>query len=95
MGSGNRLLLRSVIGLIAGYLAYLPALAIEQVLSFGKLDGERFFYGLYLPFQLPFIFFPDFRDSYTSGEIFLQLIGIALMILGVWFALRTRKQGQL
>jgi hypothetical protein len=87
------MLLRAAIGLIAGYIAYLPALGIQQFLTFGRFDGELFFYGLCLPFQFPFVFFLDFRGSYTDGEILLQIVGISFMILGVWLAVHARKQG--
>ncbi len=89
----GRVLLRVLTGLVIGYVAYLPAFAIQQYMSYGRIDRERYFYGLYLPFQFPFVLFPDFRDSYTTGEILIQIVGILFMTLGIWLALRARKHG--
>jgi hypothetical protein len=82
------------LGLLVGYIAYIPALGIVLFLKYGKVDGEIFFYGLYLPIQVPLLLLGDFRETLQGEGQLLQVLGILMMAPSVFVALRMRKTGR-
>jgi hypothetical protein len=88
--SWRQRVVRVLIGLLAGYIAYVPALAIVDFLTNGRIDPAIFFYGLYLPFQFPLLLLEDFRDTLRSEEFVLQIIGVSMMIAGAFVGLKFR-----
>ena len=88
----SRLAIRTLAGLAAGYLAFLPVLALVLIQLDGHIDGLRFFYGMFLPFQAPLLLSPAFRSGCVAGEIPLDLTGASLMVLGASIALLVRRR---
>lgn len=83
---------RFLLGLFAGYVAYLPALELILYLTYGRVDKELFIYGLYLPFQLPLLLNRDFRETLRGDELILQLFSVAFMGLGALVAVKTIRR---
>lgn len=79
---------RFLLGLLAGYIAYFPALEMILFLNYGRVDKRLFIYGLFLPFQLPLLLNSDFRETIRGDELTLQLFCVASMLLGAILALR-------
>ena len=88
----SKLAIRTLAGLAAGYLAFLPVLAVVLVQIDGRFDPVRFFYGMFLPFQAPLLLWPAFRSGCVAGEIPLDLTGASLLVLGVSVALLMRRR---
>ena len=88
----SRIAFRTLTGLTAGYLAFLPVLAVVLVQLDGHIDGLRFFYGMFLPFQAPLLLSPAFRSGCVPGEIALDVTGASLLILGVAIAFLARRK---
>jgi hypothetical protein len=78
-----------IVGLLLGYVAYLPALAIVMFMAYGRVDEEKYFYGLYLPFQSPLLLSEDFRGNLLGEEFFLLVLGSALLVLGAILGVAT------
>jgi hypothetical protein len=88
----SRIAIRTLAGLTAGYLVFLPVLAVVLVQLDGHIDGLRFFYGMFLPFQAPLLLSPAFRSGCVAGEIPLDVTGASLLILGVAVAFLARRR---
>jgi hypothetical protein len=86
-----RTLLRALAGLVFGYLIYLPFLLGVEYLFFHRLDGEKVFYGLYSPFEAPFLLAPSTWRTSRVEELVLESIGGILLIGGVVVALRMGR----
>lgn len=86
-------LLRALVGLMLGYLVYLPFLVGVEYLFFHRLDGERVFYGLFCPFESPFLLAPSTWRASRIDELVLEAIGGLLLIGAVVTALRRRAGG--
>ena len=78
-------------GLFYGYLAYLPAMLAVEHIAYGRVDTEKAFYALYYPLGAPFLVFPSVWRYTSPDEIVLNLLGGALLIAGVVFALHQRR----
>jgi hypothetical protein len=85
-----RTLLRALAGLTCGYLIYLPFLVAVEYLSFHRLDEEKIFYGLYCPFESPFLFAPSTWRNSSTHDLLLESVGGLLLIGGVAVSLRRR-----
>jgi hypothetical protein len=83
-----RALSRVFVGLLCGYLIYLPFLFGVQYLSFHRLDGERIFYGLYSPFESLFLLAPSTWRNSSSQELLLKSVGGLLLIGGAAVSIR-------
>jgi hypothetical protein len=88
-----RSVLRIILGLIVGYISYLPVLLIVEYASFGRLDMEKAFYALYCPFQAPFLVLPSTWRNPHVNEITLQFVGGAFLIAGAVFFYRRGTLG--
>jgi hypothetical protein len=82
------------LGLIMGYLAYLPALGMILFLRYGRIDRWLFVYGLLLPIQAPLLLNEDFRGNLQNEEMLLLIIGDMLLALGVILSLKFRRSGE-
>jgi hypothetical protein len=80
------------LGLLLGYVAYVPALGIILFLTYGRVDRDLFFYGLLLPIQLPLLLLEDFRGSLQGEELLLLVFGVSLQVLGVVIAIKLRRK---
>ena len=86
-----RAFFRVLVGLTCGYLVYLPFLLGVEYLFYHRLDGEKVFYGLYCPFESPFLLAPSTWRNSRAEELVLELAGGLLLIGGVLVALRRRR----
>jgi hypothetical protein len=87
-----RVLIRVLVGLICGYLVYLPFLFGVEYLFFHRLDGEKVFYALYCPFESPYLLAPSTWKTSSTPELLLELVGGLLLIGGVGVALRGLRR---
>jgi hypothetical protein len=88
----GRLAVRALVGMLAGYLVYLPVLATVLHTTDGNIDGERFFYGLFLPFQSPLLVSAAYRRGCTSDELLLDIAGALFLALGALVSLLARHR---
>jgi hypothetical protein len=83
---------RIELGLIIGYLAYLPGLALILFIAYGRIDQDLFFYGLYLPLQLPLLASGSFRENLTANEFLLQSFSVVLIAFTTFIALTMPRE---
>jgi hypothetical protein len=84
---------------LAGYIAYIPLLAVTEYILFGRVDEERFFYGLFNPLLFPYVAWPPLwkaiRETEGDAGFFLICAGGVLLIgcaiLSVWLGSRPKK----
>ena len=77
-------------GCVAGYMVYVPVLAVIERLTFGRIDEEHFFYGLFAPLLAPYLLAPAFWKSVRGNghdELALILAGIVLLGVGATLSL--------
>ena len=79
-------------GLFYGYVAYLPLMLAVEYAFYRRVDGEKAFYALYYPFGAPFLIVPSGWKHIQADEVVLNFLGAALLIAGVAFALRVRRE---
>jgi|HubBroStandDraft_5_1064220.scaffolds.fasta_scaffold472380_2 hypothetical protein len=72
-----RRLLLTLLGIAAGYAAYIPVLIIVEYATYGRVDSEKAFYALYYPFNAPFLL------TASGDELILTLAGTVLIIAGI------------
>lgn len=89
---GGKLAMRALVGMIVGYMAYVPVLSAVLHMTDGNIDGERFFYGLFLPFQAPFLLSTSYRRGCSTDELLLDLTGALFLALGAAVALLLRHR---
>jgi glycopeptide antibiotics resistance protein len=89
----GRKIFRTFIGILAGYVAYIPALFVVEYATYGRIDSEKAFYALFYAFGAPFLLTPSGWKYARIDEILLNLIGAILLIFGAivanWRAARS------
>lgn len=77
-------------GMLAGYVAYILLLAATEYVLFGRVDEERFFYGLFNPALLPYLAWPPLWKALGeiegNADVFLICAGDVLLIAGAIFS---------
>jgi hypothetical protein len=86
----GKVIIRTVIGMLAGYVAYLPTILVVEYSIYGRIDSERAFYALYFAVGAPFLLTPSGREFVRLDEVVLSLIGGSLIVLGA-IAANTRR----
>jgi hypothetical protein len=85
-------------GMLAGYVAYIPFLAVTEYVLFGRVDEERFFYGLFNPLLFPHLAWPPLWKAIGeiegSADIFLICAGDVLLIAGAIFSVWLGSRGE-
>jgi len=81
-----KVLFRTGVGILAGYVTYLPAIFVVEYSIYGRIDSERAFYALYFAFGAPLLLTPSGRQYVRLDEEVLSLVGGALIVFGVFIA---------
>jgi len=79
----GKMIFRTVIGMLFGYIAYLPTILVVEYAVYGRIDSERAFYALYFAVGAPFLLTPSGREYVRLDEVLLSLIGGAFIVFGV------------
>jgi|HubBroStandDraft_1064217.scaffolds.fasta_scaffold25478_2 hypothetical protein len=79
----GRTILRTFVGFIAGYIVYLPAIPVVEIAIYGRVDQEKAFYALYYAVGAPFLLFPSGWQYIQPDELVLNLVGLALIAIGI------------
>jgi CDP-diglyceride synthetase len=75
-------------GLIFGFVAYLPIMLFVEFVAYWRIDGEKAFYALYYPLGAHFLFVPSNWRYVRPEEIILNILGGALLVVGLIYFLR-------
>lgn len=84
------------LGLLGGYLAYLPVMLVYEKWTYGRWDFEKVFWALFCPLLSPQLVSPSFRKSLGIDEALLVPVGGAFLHLAVSLSLwraRERRVG--
>jgi hypothetical protein len=91
----GRTISRTFVGIIAGYVAYIPALFVVEYATYGRIDSEKAFYALYYAFGAPFLLTPSGWKYAQIDEVLLNVIGTVFMISGAIVANRRAIRSSL
>jgi hypothetical protein len=83
---------RTLLGLLAGYVAYLPTIFIVEYAIYGRVDAERAFYALYYALGAPFLLTSSGWQYVQKDEVILNLLGALLLICGALAANNKRAR---
>jgi hypothetical protein len=72
-----------VLGLLCGYLAYLPIMLVYERWTYGRWDGEKVFWALYCPLLFPYLMTSSSRQALTLDETRLVPLGGGLLLLAL------------
>lgn len=81
-----------VLGLLGGYLAYLPVMLAYEKWTYGRWDSEKVFWALFCPLLSPYLISPSSRQTLTLDEGRLVPVGGALLVLAILLSLWRAKQ---
>jgi hypothetical protein len=74
----RKVVIRTLIGIICAYAAYIPVLFLVEYAVYGRVDSERAFYALYFAFGAPFLLMPSARQYVRLDEVILNCVGAIL-----------------
>jgi hypothetical protein len=80
----RRVVIRTLLGIVCAYAAYVPALFAVEYAVYGRVDSERAFYALYFAFGAPFLLFPSTRQYVRLDEVILNCVGAILFAAAIF-----------
>jgi hypothetical protein len=80
------------LGLLGGYLAYLPIMLAYEKWAYGRWDSEKVFWALYCPLLSPYLVSVSTRQTLSLDEARLVPIGGGLLILAILLSLWRTSQ---
>lgn len=79
----RRVLIRTLIGIICAYAAYIPILFAVEYAVYGRVDSERALYALYFAFGAPFLLMSSGRRYVRVDEVVLNCVGAILFATAI------------
>jgi len=79
----RRVLVRTWIGIICAYAAYIPILFAVEYAVYGRVDSERAFYALYFAFGAPFLLTSWGRQYVRVDQVILNCVGAILFATSI------------